>query len=153
MNTTNKKIQLKVITPLRTVYEKAVDSVIVRSVCGDMGILYGHEPYSALLDYGMMRIFNSAGDKSPTELEDVLMVMGGIVTVSDNTVIVLSNMAEHPDKLQEVIDKLSAERSATRQTEQRANLDIHRAETVLRRSMVHMDVSTYSIIKGHDEQS
>lgn len=147
--TETRQIHLKVMTPVCVVFDKHVDFVIMRSKEGDMGILYGHEPYSALLDYGTLRIIPNNKNKE----EELLMVLGGIVIIQDNEVVVLSEMAEHPDKMQEAINKLKEERAANKLKEEAADLDMHRAEMAIRRALVHMDVSAYSIIKDHGEQT
>lgn len=142
-----KQVHLTVLTPRRVVYDRTVDFVITRATEGDIGIMYGHEPCSALLDYGALRIFVNKQE------EDVLTVLGGIVTVLDNEIIIMSDMAERPDKLQEAIEQLREEREANKLMEQTAELDMHRAEMAIRRALVHMDVSPYSILKDNEEKT
>lgn len=142
-----KAIQLRVYTPNRTVVDKTVGSVIFRACEGDMGVLPGHEPCSVMLGYGVLRAFGP--DKQPA---DLLAVMGGYATVRDNTVTILSPMAAEPDKLEEAIAALERERAETRAHEKEADTEMTRMERALRRAMVHLDISSYSIIKGRDEQ-
>ena len=147
--TQERKIRLKVLTPVRTVYDKPVNMIIARTVDGDMGILYGHDSRTALLDDAVLRIM---GDTADRRGEELLMILGGILTVHDNEAVILSEIAEHPDKLQEFIDKLDEERSAHKIKEQTADIAMRRMEFAIRRALVHMDVSAYSILKGHGEQ-
>lgn len=141
-----KGIQLRVYTPFGMVMEKETSSVILRTDEGDMGVLYNHEPYSALLDYGVLRYFQQGKEAGQ------LMVLGGFVTVMNNEVVVLSDMAERPEEIQAAIDRLAEERAANQIREMNSDLDIQRAEMVMRRSLVRMDVSSYAIIKGHEER-
>lgn len=150
--TEKKKIRLKVLTPTRVVYDKPVNMIIARTVDGDIGILYGHDPRTALLDYGILQIFNDKDDNTDRREEEILMVLGGILTVKNNEAVILSDIAEHPDKLQEFINKLQEERSAHKIEEQTTDLAMRRMEFAIRHALVHMDVSAYSILQGRGEQ-
>lgn len=143
----DKRLRLTVLTPNRTVFDQNVDFVILRTAQGDMGILPGHEACSVLLGYGLLRAFEG---KKQT---DVLAVLEGFATVEDNRVVVLSTVAERPDKLEATMTKMEKERAENKLHEQAADLEVHRAEMALRRSLVHMDISSYSITKGHDEKT
>lgn len=143
---TDKGVKIKIYTPSKLVLDDVVDFVILRTNEGDMGVMPGHEPYSALLDYGMLRMFVEKAETG------VFMVLGGFVTVMNNEVVVLSDMAERPEELQTALDALEREREANLLREATSDLDIQRAEMVLRQSLVQMDISSYSIIKGRDEK-
>ena len=141
----DKKIRLKIITPNKIGFDKIVDFVIIRTSKGDMGILPGHEKYAALLGNGVVRAFVNK------EQTDVLTVLGGFVTVADDEVIMLSSMAESPDKIEELMASIEREREQNKDNEKAADLEIHRVEEALRRTLVHMDISADSITKGHEE--
>jgi len=145
----NRKIRLKVLTPIRVVYDKPVNMFIARTVDGNMGILYGHDSRTALLDDGVLQIIDETNGKKD---EEVLMVLSGILTVHNNEAVIMSEIAEHPDKLQEFIAKLDEERTAHKIIEQSTDLTMRRMEFAIRRALVHMDVSAYSILNGHGEQ-
>lgn len=147
--TENKTIRLRVLTPMRVVYDKEVDMVIARTVDGDMGVLYGHESRSALLVDGVLRIFASGEERK----EELLMVLGGIFTINGNDAVILSDIAEPPDKMQEHIDKMKAERADNKLREQSTELNTQRMELAIRQILVHMDVSTYPILNKNSEQS
>ena len=169
-NRENRKIRLRVLTPVRTVYDKQVNMIIARTVAGDIGILHGHDSRTALLDDALLKIYvnddNNGDIKDIKDIKDIrddaadagkkneelLMVLGGVLTVHDNEAVILSEIAEHPDKLQEFIDKLNEERSAHKIKEQNTDVAMRRMEFAIRRALVHMDVSAYSILKGHGEQ-
>ena len=55
---TEKKLRLQIMTPAEKKVDEDVNMVIMRCTTGDMGILPGHEPHSAVLDYGILRILN-----------------------------------------------------------------------------------------------
>ena len=105
-----KTIRLRVLTPMRVAYDKQVSMFVARTVDGDMGVLFGHEPRSAVLADWALRIFPDAQNRG----EELLMVLGGILTVKDNTAVIVSDMAEYPDKMRELIEKMKAEREESK---------------------------------------
>lgn len=145
-NADSKGLALRVLTPARTVLEKQVDFVLLRTTEGDMGVLHGHEPCAALLDAGALRAYQNRRET------DVLMLMGGFATVRENTVTVLTTFAEPPDRVEDALAKIEEERAQNRLRERSADLEIHRAEKALRQTLVKMDISSYSLIKGKEEQ-
>jgi F-type H+-transporting ATPase subunit epsilon len=141
----DKKVHIKVITPGKVALEADTDFVLMRTAQGDMGVLPGHQPYSVILDYGVLRTFSQ---KQP---EYILAVMGGFATIQDDAVVVLTPLAEPPERLDEALAEIATARAENKLKEQSANAEMHRAETALRQMLVNMDVSAYSILKGKDE--
>ena len=129
-----KKVRLRVITPMQVVYDKLVDMIIAKTVKGDIGVLRGHDPRAALLGDGVLRIFENIKQD-----EDLLMILGGVFTVRDNEVTVLSEIAERPEKIQELLQRLESERTASMIVEQETELYTKRMEMALRRALVQVD--------------
>ena len=134
-NIGEKKFRLRVLTPMSTVYDKPVDMVVAKTSEGDIGVLHNHDTRSALLGDGVLRIFEDKRSE-----EELLMVLGGVFTVCKNEVTVLSEIAEKPDKIQELLKKMEEERTASEAVEQETELYTKRVEMALRRALVHMDV-------------
>ena len=140
--TDSRKLRLKVLTPMRVVCDREVDMIIARTVDGDMGVLYGHESRSVLLSDGALRIFTADQERK----EELLMVLGGILTINGNDAVILSDIAESPDKMQEYIDRMRAERADNKVKEQTTELTTQRMELAIRQALVHMDVSAYPML-------
>ena len=136
-NEDGRRFRLKVLTPMQVVYDKPVDMVVARTSDGDMGVLHNHDTRSALLGDGVLRIFE---DKRREE--ELLMVLGGIFTVRGNEVTVLSEIAERPERMQEFLQELEAQRVASEIVEQETELYTKRVEMALRRALVYMDSDT-----------
>ena len=145
--TESRKVRLRVMTPLRVVYDEPVEMVVARTKEGDMGILYEHDTRSALLGDGILRIF-----KDGRQNEEVLTVLGGIVTVKDNEVAVMSEIAEYPDKMQELLDKYEAERAASEVADQTADLYTKRMEMAIRQALIRMG-GAYPVMKNSEGQA
>ncbi|MCL1805885.1 MAG: F0F1 ATP synthase subunit epsilon [Clostridiales bacterium] len=142
-----RKLHLRVLTPTRVVYDSPVDLVVARTTDGDLGIQRGHERCTALLSDGALRI---VPDKREQE-QEVLMVFGGVLTVKDNTAVVMTDLAESPDKLQDYIDRLSAEREANIRKEQLADLQVNRLERAIRQALVHVDINPFPAIRKQED--
>ena len=149
MNSLERKLHLRVLTPMRAAYDGPVDLLIARTTDGDLGVMYGHEPCSALLDDGILRIFP---DKREQE-QELLMVLGGILTVQGNEAVITSDVVEHPDRLQDYLDKLTEEREENVRKEQIADLQSHRLERAIRQALVHVEVNPYNAIRRPEDRS
>ena len=126
------KLRLKVITPERIKYDEDADMVIMRCTTGDMGILPRHEPCSAILGDGVLRIIT--GDD---ELR--MAVFGGIAQVRDDVVTILANDAQWPDE----IDRAHVEAEHERI---KSDAEIERDEILIRRMLVQIEVSSYPLM-------
>jgi F-type H+-transporting ATPase subunit epsilon len=143
-----RKFRLRVITPLSVAYDNFIEMVIARTSEGDMGVMYNHDMRSALLGDGVLRIF-----KDEKREEELLMILGGVLTVDNNDVTVLSEIAEHPEKIQEYLANQAKERKDSEVVDQMTELHTKRMETAIRQALVHMDVSAYPIINNAENQN
>ncbi len=139
-----KKIHLRVITPQEVKVDKMVDMVIMRCQNGDIGILPGHEPTSAVLGDGILRIRNDSAEKR-------IAVFGGIVEINHDRVNIVTSSAERPEDIdlaRAESDKLQAEMLLKERSD---GAKIQGYQALLRRALVRIEVSTDSIISEQDE--
>lgn len=125
------KLSLQIITPTRAVLDTKVDSVILRTLEGDMGIHYDHEPVVTLLNYGVLRY--RVDDK-----QYKVTTMSGFAEVTRDRVVVMTDAAE----LENEIDFERAERAKQRAEErlQGNDYDVMRAQIALRKSLVRLNL-------------
>ena len=97
------KIQLEVVTPERRVLAEPVDLVTIPGLNGEMGILPGHTPLISQLKTGVLSYLQ---DGRTTQL----LVSGGFVEVSDDSVAVLADLAERPEEIDVAAARLSRDR-------------------------------------------
>jgi len=134
-----KKIELRVIAPTMATdkspykFQKLVDMVIMRCTTGDMGILPGRMPVSAVLDAGILRIFD--------ESESKMVVMGGVAHVSDDIVTILSDAAFKPDEIntEEVTAKMKEFQKLCDETEDYNEKTSYRKD--IYRCQIQLDVA------------
>jgi F-type H+-transporting ATPase subunit epsilon len=101
-----KKIQFKIVTPERSVYEAEIQSATLPVMDGQVTILPDHRSYIAALKPGEIMI-----KKDNEEIH--LAISGGFVEFNNNTLVLLADTAEHADE----IDTKRAEEAKTRAEE------------------------------------
>jgi len=136
-----RKLNLRIATPDNIKYDDEVEMVIMRCITGDMGILADHEATSAILDYGVLRIFNN-------EEERRMALFGGIAQIGDNKVTILANDAQWPEDIDIAFVEAERDRMERRSQETRDDLTIQRDQVLMRRTLVQMEVSTFPLISG-----
>ncbi len=90
-------LNLKVITPDRTVRDDQVEEIVLPSTTGQLGILSGHAPLLTAVSIGVMRV-------RPGKDWKAIALLGGFAEVENDEVKVLVNGAE----MGEAIDLESA---------------------------------------------
>ena len=93
-------------------YQGAAEMVVCRTTDGDVAFLPGHMPFLGALGIAKVRAL------LPGEGEQVVAVHGGFVEVSNNRVLILSDVAELPGEIdvaraeaarQRALDRLAAD--------------------------------------------
>ncbi len=130
----DKKIRLRIVTPTRELYDKPIDMLIMRTSTGDMGVLYGHQPTTTTLAYGLLRIINGEDEICAT-------VFGGFATITNDSVTIISDASEWPDEIDIKRAEEAKERAEARLKQ--SNADMARAELSLKRSLVRMQAKNY----------
>lgn len=101
------KIQLKIVTPERVVFEDGVDSVTVMTETGEITVLPGHAGLVTNMRAGELRARKGS--------EEMLLVAStGFLEVRDGShVVVLADTAERAEELE--LEKIEAARERARQ--------------------------------------
>ncbi len=134
----NRRIHLQIITPRGLKFDRWAKMVIFRCIDGNMGILPGHEAISTVLGDGILRIIGEEG-----AAEEKIAVFGGIATVENNTVMLLTSIAQRPEE----IDLARAERDKEEMEqflqEREDDVEMQGYQVLLRRALVRIEVSAY----------
>jgi F-type H+-transporting ATPase subunit epsilon len=133
------KLRLRIITPEKTKYDGNAEMVIMRCMTGDMGILPRHEPCSATLDDGILRVIDSGEERR-------MAVFGGLVQVRDDVVTILTGDAQWPEDIDRA--RVEAERAAAERSmkEGADTVQLQKDHVAMRRTLVLTEVSTYPLI-------
>lgn len=128
---------LKIVTPDGLQYEGQAQELIVRTVCGDMGILAGHANCVAPLGMGMATIL-SDGQKR------YAACMGGMVSVLDGEVKLVPTTFEWADQIDAVRAADSEKRArAVLNNKAAEDVDMRLAEARLKRALVRQRIAEY----------
>jgi F-type H+-transporting ATPase subunit epsilon len=144
------KLRLRIVTPEKTKYDDDVEMVIMRCMTGDMGILPKHEPCSATLDDGILRVIDSGEERR-------MAVFGGLVQVRDNVVTILTGDAQWPEDIDRA--RVEAERAAAERSLKEGvdTVQLQKDHVTMRRTLVLTEVSTYPLISrpsaGKDDEA
>jgi len=128
-------LTLEIVTPEARVYSDTVDTVVVPTVEGEIGVLPGHIPLVAQLGAGELR----ATKGGVTEL---LVVGGGFVQVSGEKVSILADSAIEEEKIDPnaVADAMRRAEDALRRKDSLTQADVERLEAVVRFSVAQLGV-------------
>ncbi|CAM4222041.1 F0F1 ATP synthase subunit epsilon [Paenibacillus phoenicis] len=128
---------LEIVTPEHVVFSKEVDSLTVRGVEGEFGVLKGHIPLVTPLQ--VAPVVAKIGKE-----ETYIAVHGGFIEVQGDKVIVLAESAELPEEI-DLERAIAARERAERRLANRSNqdrIDHRRAELALQRAVTRINVVT-----------
>ena len=128
-------LTLEIVTPEARVYSETVDTVVIPTVEGEVGILPGHIPLVAQVGAGELR----ATKGGVTEL---LVVGGGFAQVTGEKVSILADSAIEEEKIDEnaVGGRDEARRGGAQGKESLAPAEVERLEAVVRFSVAQLGV-------------
>ena len=140
---TDKKIRLRILTPFLTKVDEDVDMVVMRCLTGDWGVLPGHSPYSAVLKYGVLRMKNEGSER-------MIAVYGGLASVKDDALTVLTSEADWPDEIDHARARADCEHAEQRLRERTDDIEMQYDRVRIRRALVQMEVSALSMVKDEE---
>jgi F-type H+-transporting ATPase subunit epsilon len=128
-------LTLEIVTPESRVYSDTVDTVVVPTTEGEIGILPGHIPVVAQLGAGELR----ATKAGSTEL---LVVGGGFVQVTGEKVSILADSAIEEEKIDPnaAADAIKRAEDALRSKDSLSQAEVERLEAVVRFSVAQLGV-------------
>ncbi len=128
-------LTLEIVTPEARVYSDTIDTVIIPTVEGEVGILPGHIPLLTQIEDGELRVSKNG----QTEL---LVIGGGFAQVESDRVRVLAEHAINEEKIDEKAVEAALQR-AEAQLKEAENLDpneFERLQSMVRFSGVQLAV-------------
>lgn len=132
-------LQVELVSPERILYSGEADMVIARTVGGgDIAFLPGHAPFVGALEIATVTIRAAGGD-------EVVAVHGGFAEVSNDTVTILSDVAELSSQIDVERARQAKERAETRAEH---NHDAE-AEAAARRAHVRLAAAGGVAAAGH----
>lgn len=130
----NRLFQLKVISPDRIFFDGEADMIEVSTTEGDMGILKGHIPLTAIVSPGMLKIKKDKEEK-------VAALLDGFIEILSDRVIILAEACEWPEEIDVNRAEEAKLRAERRLKGAEGEINEARAEMALRRSLTRLEVA------------
>jgi F-type H+-transporting ATPase subunit epsilon len=131
---TRNTLHVEVVTAERELYSGEADMVSAPGSEGRLGILPRHAPLLTTLAPGALRI-------TLQEAEEDIFVSGGFLEVSNNSVAVLADAAEHADEIDEARAQEARRRAQERLAEVQSNTERADMEAQLQRAISRLRVA------------
>jgi F-type H+-transporting ATPase subunit epsilon len=128
-------LTLEIVTPEARVYSETVDTVVIPTVEGEVGILPGHIPLVTRVDAGELRATKGG-------VTQLLVVGGGFAQVSGEKVSILADSAINEEKIDEnaAADAMKRAEDALKAKQTLEPAEIERLEAVVRFSVAQLGV-------------
>lgn len=133
----NKYFKVKVISPDRIFFEGEADLLELKTSEGDIGILAGHIPLTAVIAPGILRITKDGEVKEASLLE-------GFVEILQDRVTVLAEACEWPDEIDLNRANEAKIRAERRLSGGEGDVNYTRAEMALRRALIRIELGDRS---------
>ncbi len=137
---------LEIITPQRQAFSEEVDSIVVPTTQGRIGVLPLHEPLFSALTEGEIKI--SSGNK-----EFFLAIGGGFMEISKEKVTILVSRAVHATELNESEIKRAYESAKDVIQSKAKGEELEQAQALLRRSLLELKVYRRHKQRSHPENT
>jgi len=132
-----KTFDLKVITPGGVKLEEPAEMAIMRTTTGDLGVLPGHQPLSAALEHGIMRVTLKGGESR------YLGIFGGLAKVDESSLTVFTGIARLPGEVDLAEATAERDQCLERLKEKRAPAGTQQDKDLLKQALVRIELSGY----------
>ena len=130
----DKKFNLRIISPTRVFFDEEVDMAEMKTTEGEIGVLAGHIPLTAILEPGRLKIHQEGSVKEAALLD-------GFVEVRTNKVTVLAEACEWPDEIDVSRAEEAKLRAERRLKSGEKEVDMVRAEMALKKALTRIDLA------------
>lgn len=131
----SKSFRLEVISPDRIFFDDMVDMVELRTTEGDIGVLKGHIPLTAIVAPGVMKV-KMAGEEKEAALHD------GFIEILKDKVVILAESCEWPEEIDINRANEAKIRAERRLKGAEGEINESRAELALRRALTRIELSS-----------
>lgn len=130
-----KEIKLEIVTPSKTAFSGAINSISVPGTSGAFQVLYNHAPILSSFEIGVIKI----NDSNNNEL--IFATSGGTIEVLENKILILAESLERPKEIDINRAEKAKDRAKERLASKSKEIDQSRAEAALQRAINRIKVS------------
>lgn len=131
-------LTLEIVTPSARVYSDTIDTVVIPTVDGEVGILPGHIPLVTEVDHGELRVTRGGQTQA-------IVVSGGFAQILGDKVSVLAESAIEEEKIDEHAVEAAMKRAeeALKGADSLEPAEIERLEGVVRFAVAQLGVKRF----------
>lgn len=128
-------------------FDDDVYEVVLPTLEGEIGVLQDHMPLVSVATNGAIAVRRQPRDSDTAR--DFFATNGGVIEVSDNTLRVLVDEADHADDINEAEAQAAVERAKQMKLEAKDQLSLEHAQTLVDRHTVRLYVAS---LKRHHQK-
>jgi F-type H+-transporting ATPase subunit epsilon len=132
-------IHLELVTLTGKIFDDDVYEVLLPTMSGQIGVLQNHMPLISAATSGVISVRRNAKD-SDAEMEH-FATNGGVVDVSNNTLRVIVDEADHADDISEAEAQEAFERAKQLKAEAKDEVSLEKAQQLVDRTAVRLQVA------------
>lgn len=122
--------------------------VVLPTLDGEIGVLQDHMPLVSVATTGAIAVRKDARDSDASR--DYFAISGGVIEVSDNTLRVLVDEADHADDINEAEAEAAMERARALKAEAKDEISLEHAQQLVDRHAVRLQVA--SVKRRHQKR-
>lgn len=120
-------------------FDDDVYEVILPTLEGEIGVLQNHMPLVSVATSGAIAVRRDARDSDANR--EFFAISGGLIEVSDNTLRVLVDEADHADDINEAEAEAAVERARQLKAEAKDEVSLEHAQSLIDRHEVRLQVA------------
>jgi F-type H+-transporting ATPase subunit epsilon len=132
-------IHFQLVSLSGTKFDDDVYEVILPTLDGEIGVLQDHMPLVSVATTGAIMVRRNSRDTDAQR--EYFATNGGVIEVSDNTLRVLVDEADHADELSEAEVQKALERAQKMKAEAKDEVSLEHAQQLVDRQAVRLHVA------------
>jgi F-type H+-transporting ATPase subunit epsilon len=122
-----------------TKYDDDVYEVVLPTLDGEIGVLQDHMPLVSVATTGAIAVRRDSKDSDASR--EFFAISGGVIEVSNNTLRVLVDEADHADEINEAEAEAAMERAQKLKAEAKDEVSLEHAQQLVDRHAVRLQVA------------
>lgn len=132
-------IHLQLVTLDGTKVDEEVYEVLLPTMDGEIGVMPGHMPMVSVATSGVVSVRKKSNDRD--DMMDHYAISGGAIEVSDDTLRLLVDEADHADEINEQEAQKAFELAKKMKAEAKDEVSLEQAQSLMDRQAVRLQVA------------
>lgn len=132
-------IHFQLVSLSGTKFDDDVYEVVLPTLDGEIGVLQDHMPLVSVATYGAIAVRRDPKDSDSQR--EFFATNGGVIEISDNTLRVLVDEADHADDINQAEAEAAHERAMQMKAEAKDEVSLERAQQLVDRQAVRLQVA------------